>query len=144
MRSPGDEAVRSHEQAAMILDLAYARPFAANVVVILAHADAESLDRDAQLARDLRCSAQPILPADPGDDRERSLARQIDGRYALTISFEPYMREISTGVGRGVVIQLRVARIFGEWSAITHHRTGVVVLAQFDADRVELTLLDVQ
>src|SRR5258707_13283740 len=98
----------------MSLDMAHALQFAEYVVVLLAHADAESLDRDAQLARDLRCSAQPILSADPGDDRKRSLARQIDGRYALTISFEPHMREISSGVRRGVVVQLGVAHIFGE------------------------------
>src|SRR6266403_2247449 len=143
-RPPSDEAIGTYEQAAVVFDLAYTHPLAQHVVVLLSKTDAVPLDGDAQFLRSLRRGVQPVLPADSRDDREGALPRQVDGGNALSVAFEPDMREIGPRVRRRVIVEIGIPRICRKRRPIADHRASLVTLAEFDAQSVELPFLHVQ
>ena len=72
LRSPGDEAIRSHENRSVAGDLAPAQPAAARVVQVAVEVpDPHRVEREPALLGELLCGLAPAWPSSPAMSRKR-------------------------------------------------------------------------
>jgi hypothetical protein len=136
---PGDEAVGAHEDRAVALDLAVAKPGAARVVEIAVElTDPERTEREARLPGELAGRLAPRLAVLAGDQQETSRLDQILDRAAVAVLVvDPGVRQRrARACGRGVDADV-VDRLRGR-AAVGDHGRGRIRVAVLDVQLREL------
>src|SRR5688572_22496809 len=118
--APAHMMVRPNQDDSAVAHLAGLRPLPQVILPVLARANGVGGDLDAGLFADRLRRVYPAFAADPGEQREPSVASQIKGRYFPLVIEEPDMRQPRAGPSGGLIMQFRILREFGLGNAVGH------------------------
>ena len=142
--APGDDPVRSNENAAPIADLAAADPVAVDVVGVEPERDLHARDVDAELGGDLRGGVEPRLSARTGDEGEPVVGAEVEGGDVPVADREPRVGKRAAWIRRCLVVQDGIASGLGRGRPVADDRSGPVALPELDAVGVELGIRHVE